>query len=187
MQCPRCSSQIPEQSRFCLECGASVSESDGTRRPAVDYNSLLQSYIPPELSKRILSSGKQIEGERRHVTILFADVTGFTAMSEKLDPEVVSTVLNDCFRGLISIILKYEGTIDKFIGDEIMAIFGAPLAHENDPERAVRCSLEMMSYIERFNTLSPVQLPVPLSLHIGLHSGMVIAGKIGRASCRERV
>ncbi|MCH8272422.1 MAG: adenylate/guanylate cyclase domain-containing protein, partial [Candidatus Marinimicrobia bacterium] len=69
--------------------------------------------------------------------------------------------------------------IDKFIGDEVMVIFGAPIAHENDPERAVRCSLEMMEYIERFNTISPVKLPSPLGIHIGLNSGLVIAGNVG--------
>jgi class 3 adenylate cyclase len=179
MLCPKCSSVVAESSKFCPNCGAPLGASQDTSASIADHSALLQNYIPPELAKKILSAGKQIESERRHVTILFADVSGFTAMSEKLDPEVVSTVLNDCFRGLISIILKYEGMIDKFIGDEIMAIFGAPLAHENDPERAVRCSLEMMSYIRRFNTLSPVQLPVPLNLHIGLHSGMVIAGNVG--------
>jgi len=145
----------------------------------VDGFALIRNYIPKELAERILAAGKQIESERRMVTVLFADVTGFTALSEKLDLEDVSAVLNDCFSGLISIILKYEGTIDKFIGDGIMAIFGAPLAHENDPERAVRCALEMMAEIENFNRQSNVNLPMPLGLHVGLHSGMVIAGNVG--------
>ena len=144
-----------------------------------DRRNLLQSYIPPELATRILSAGKQIESERRLVTILFADVTGFTSMSEKLDPEVVSTVLNDCFKGLVSIVYKYEGSIDKFIGDEVMAIFGAPIAHENDPERAIRCAKEMLDYVERYNALSPVALPESLGLHIGLNTGTVIAGNVG--------
>ncbi|MCH8929274.1 MAG: adenylate/guanylate cyclase domain-containing protein, partial [Candidatus Marinimicrobia bacterium] len=135
--------------------------------------------MPAELRKKILSAGKQLESERRLVTILFADISGFTALSEKLDPEIVSNILNDCFKGLTSIIHKYEGMIDKFIGDEVMVIFGAPISHENDPERAVRCSLEMMEYIERFNTISPVSLPSPLGIHIGLNSGLVIAGNVG--------
>ncbi len=178
MKCPRCSAELPDQSKFCFSCGSSVSGS-GAAQPSADHFELLQKYIPPELAKRILSAGKQIEGERRHVTILFADVSGFTAIAEKFDPEIVTTVLNDCFRGLISSIFKFEGTIDKFIGDEIMAIFGAPLAHENDPERAIRCALEMTSYIEQFNILSPIPLPVPLKLHIGLNSGTVISGNVG--------
>lgn len=179
MTCPNCSNKISDTSKFCPECGNPLTDSSDSSLVEKDRSNLLQNYIPPELAKRILSAGKQIESERRLVTILFADVTGFTAMSEKLDPEAVSTVLNDCFKGLISIIYKYEGVIDKFIGDEIMAIFGAPIAHENDPERAIRCAKEMLDYIGRFNSLSPVALPVPLGLHIGLNTGIVIAGNVG--------
>jgi class 3 adenylate cyclase len=179
MNCPQCSRQIPDTSKFCPECGHPLAAASTLPRQEKDRSDLLQNYIPPELAKRILSVGKQIESERRLVTILFADVSGFTAMSEKLDPEVVTTVLNDCFKGLISIVYKYEGVIDKFIGDEIMAIFGAPIAHENDAERGVRCAMEMQEYIARFNTLSPVALPVPLGMHIGLNTGIVVAGNVG--------
>jgi class 3 adenylate cyclase len=126
-------------------------QSSPAGRPSVDGFSLIRNYIPRDLARKILDAGKQIESERRLVTVLFADVTGFTALSERMDVEEVSVLLNDCFGGLISAILKYEGTIDKFIGDGIMAIFGAPLAHENDPERAIRCALDMIAEIERFN------------------------------------
>src|SRR5512135_1756030 len=179
MRCPVCSAEIPEQSRFCLSCGSIVAETSSGGRPTVDGFALIKNYIPPELAKRILSVGKRIESERRLVTVLFADVTGFTALAEKTDVEIVSTVLNDCFRDMISTIYKFEGTIDKFIGDGIMAIFGAPLAHENDPERAVRCALEMLNDIERFNVQTAIDLPSPLGLHVGLHSGWVVAGNVG--------
>jgi class 3 adenylate cyclase len=178
MNCPNCSAAISDTSKFCPECGHSLAEKASTVL-GQDRSDLLQTYIPAELAKRILSAGKQIESERRLVTILFADVSGFTAMSEKLDPEVVTSVLNDCFKGLIAIVYKYEGVIDKFIGDEVMAIFGAPIAHENDPERAVRCALEMQEYIRRFNALSPVALPEPLGLHLALNTGLVVAGNVG--------
>jgi len=187
MQCRSCFATIPDTSRFCPNCGTPVLEeappvlipSAPVGRPSVDGFALIRNYIPKELAERILAAGKQIESERRLVTVLFADVTGFTALSEKLDIEDVSAVLNDCFSGLVGTILKYEGTIDKFIGDGIMAIFGAPLAHENDPERAARCALEMMHEIERFNRETSINLPTPLGLHVGLHSGMVIAGNVG--------
>ena len=178
MRCSLCSAELPSTARFCLQCGAPVSAEEGGAKGADRY-ALLQDYIPPELARRILTAGKKIESERRHVTVLFADFTGFTRLSEQLELETVSTLLNDCLRGLISVVLKYEGTIDKFIGDGIMAIFGAPLAHENDPERAVRCALEMMADVERFNAASAVRLPEPLGLHAGLHSGWVIAGNVG--------
>ena len=149
MQCPSCATDVPENSRFCLHCGATLGPAPVSPRPSIDGFALIRNYIPRDLAERILTAGRQIESERRLVTVLFADVTGFTALSERLDPEDVSSVLNDCFSGLVSVVLHYEWTIDKFIGDGIMAIFGAPLAHENDPERAVRCSLDMMGDIER--------------------------------------
>lgn len=178
MNCRVCSAEVPEGSRYCLNCGASLSDSIAPR-PIVDGFALIKNYIPPELARKILNAGKQIESERRLVTVLFADVVGFTALSEKMDVELVSMILNDVFRGLISTILKYEGTIDKFIGDGIMAIFGAPLAHENDPERAARCALDLLADIERFNNQTAIELPERLGLHVGLHSGMVIAGNVG--------
>ncbi len=179
MNCPHCSAEVSSSAKFCPECGSPLSTTSPASPAEANHAALLQNYIPHELAKRILSAGKQIESERRLVTVVFADVSGFTAMSEKLDAEEVSTVLNDCFKGLISIVYKYEGVIDKFIGDEIMAIFGAPLTHENDPERALRCSMEMMEYMERFNQLSPVVLPEPLGLHISMNTGMVVAGNVG--------
>jgi class 3 adenylate cyclase len=178
MTCRVCTSEIPDGSRFCPNCGAAL-QTEAPARPSVDGFALIKNYIPLELARKIIDAGKQIESERRHVTVLFADVTGFTALSERMDVEVVSQILNDCFRGLIATILKYEGTIDKFIGDGIMAIFGAPLAHENDPERATRCALDMLADIERFNNSTAFQLPARLGLHVGLHSGMVIAGNVG--------
>ncbi|MFL6515407.1 MAG: ATP-binding protein [Chthoniobacterales bacterium] len=113
--------------------------------------------------------------ERKIVTIVFVDVSGFTALAEKLDPEEVRSVINSCFDALVPIVQRYEGTIDKFIGDEIMALFGAPIAHENDPERALRVALEMMAAITRFNE----RQETTLSLHIGVNTGPVVTGAIG--------
>lgn len=176
MQCPRCRQEIPQTSKFCPECGTSLSPDS---KQAENQSNILQAYIPKELAERMIHAGKVLESERRVVTILFADVTGFTAMSEKLDPEQVTTVLNECFRGLVDIVYRFEGFVDKFIGDEIMAIFGAPIAHENDPERAIRCAVEMHSFINRFNSLAPISLPQPLGIHIGVNTGMVVAGNVG--------
>jgi predicted ATPase/class 3 adenylate cyclase len=121
------------------------------------------------------------DDERKIVTVLFADVTGFTALAEKLDPEEVRALINDCFECLVPVVQKYGGTIDKFIGDEIMALFGAPLAHEDDPERALRTALEMMEAISGFNCAHETKL----GLHLGVNTGPVIAGKIGTESRRE--
>jgi len=120
-----------------------------------------------------------LKGERKQVTVMFADISGFTAMSEKLDPEDVRSMINACFARLGAVIDRYDGHIDKFIGDEIMALFGAPVAHENDPERALRAALDMMMALEQFNMEYAGQLPRPLALHFGLNSGLVITGGIG--------
>jgi class 3 adenylate cyclase len=123
--------------------------------------------------------------ERKQVTVMFADISGFTAMSEKLDPEEVRNLINTCFDHLGAVINHYEGHIDKFIGDEIMALFGAPIAHENDPERALRAALDMMTALENFNRQHAHQIPKPLALHFGINTGLVIAGVIGTQDRRD--
>ncbi|MBF0626476.1 MAG: AAA family ATPase, partial [Magnetococcales bacterium] len=120
-----------------------------------------------------------MESERKNVTVLFADISGFTAMSEKMDPEAVTEVMNGCLKMLADIVLRYEGHVDKFIGDCIMAIFGAPITHENDPELALRAALDMKKEMEEYNRRLPVKLEKALTLHTGINSGMVIAGGVG--------
>ena len=120
-----------------------------------------------------------LKGERKQVTVMFADISGFTAMSEKLDPEEVRSMINACFERLGAVIDQYGGHIDKFIGDEIMALFGAPVAHENDPERALRAALDMMAALAEFNVEHAARIPKPLALHFGINSGLAIAGGIG--------
>src|SRR5437016_7115891 len=121
------------------------------------------------------------QDERKIVTILFSDVSGFTALAEKKDPEEVRALMNACFESLVPIVEKYGGTIDKFIGDEIMALFGAPVAHEDDPERALRAGLEMMDAITAVNRKHGTEL----GIHIGINSGPVIAGQIGAENPRD--
>ena len=100
-------------------------------------------------------------------------------MSEKLDPEDVSNMMNDCLSKMAEIVTSYGGYVDKFIGDCIMALFGAPLAHENDAELAVRAALEMNQSIIDYNATLPIKLEKPLTLHTGLNSGLVVAGNVG--------
>ncbi|MFC1840241.1 adenylate/guanylate cyclase domain-containing protein [Thermodesulfobacteriota bacterium] len=174
MKCPKCQHENPEEMNFCGKCATPL-----TDNAPDDRFSLISDYTPPELKEKIIQAGRKIESERRFVTVLFADVSGFTSLSENLDPEIVTMVMNDLFNGLISIIIKYEGLIIDFFGDGILAVFGAPLAHENDPERAIRSALEMMPYVDRFNKVSPHKLPAPLGMHIGIHSGLVVVGNVG--------
>jgi class 3 adenylate cyclase/tetratricopeptide (TPR) repeat protein len=121
----------------------------------------------------IVQSGH--EGERKLVTVMFADISGFTALSEKLEPERVRALVNACFTWLVPVIEKYGGVVEQFIGDEVMAMFGAPLAHENDAERALRAALEMMDAIDAFNKKHQTSL----GMHIGINTGVVVAGGLG--------
>ena len=116
-----------------------------------------------------------VSHERKRVTIMFADISGFTALAEQHDPEVVRDLLNACFARLLPMIEKYEGTVEKFIGDAIVAIFGAPVTHEDDAHRALRAALEMMDALAVFNT----DQGTDLGMHIGVNTGLVVAGGIG--------
>lgn len=128
-----------------------------------------------------LAPAAALKGERKPVTILFADISGFTPLSERMDPESVRDLVNACFEHLVPVIEKYEGIVDKFIGDEIMALFGAPIAHENDPERALLTALEMRQALLTFNTMHLTDL----GLHFGINTGMVIAGEVGTRQRQE--
>ncbi len=130
-----------------------------------------------ELQTETLSVPKVVvmAGERKLATVMFADIAGFTALSEKLDPEQVRSIINACFDALVPIIEKYGGVVDKFIGDEIMALFGTPKTHENDAERALRAALEMMQALAMFNA----RYQIDLGMHLGINSGLVVAGGLG--------
>ena len=136
----------------------------------------------PEASLRNAAwTSASVPGERKLVTIMFADISGFTSLFEKMDPEWVRDLMNGCFNRLVPCIQRYDGTIDKFIGDEVMALFGAPLAHENDPERALRAALEMQLELARFNE----EHHTHLDLHFGINTGLVLAGGIGSSGLQS--
>ena len=119
--------------------------------------------------------GDRLAGERKLITVMFADISGYTALAETIDPERARDLLNDCFEHLVPMVEKYGGTIDKFVGDEIVALFGAPVAHENDAERACAAALEMMAALADFNQRKKADL----GLHFGINTGHVVAGDVG--------
>ncbi|MBI4499445.1 MAG: tetratricopeptide repeat protein [Chloroflexi bacterium] len=120
-----------------------------------------------------------VEDERRLVTVLFGDVSGFTAMSEKLDPEDMKTIMDNCLKGLADQVAKYDGTVDKFEGDLIMAIWGAPVAHEDDAERAVLAAWGMQEFLAKFSRDLERRRGFTLRMRIGVNTGEVIAGTVG--------
>ena len=119
------------------------------------------------------------DADRRHVTVLFADVSGFTSLSERLDPEEVRAFQNALFARLAEAVARYDGFVEKFVGDAVMAVFGAPVAHEDDPERALRAALDMIEGSAALSQQWAARLGQPVTLHIGVHSGPVVAGSLG--------
>ena len=117
-----------------------------------------------------------VDRERRYVTVLFLRVTGLDSLAGNLDPEITSGVTGECMKGFVSISEKFRGTTDRTLWNDLMVVFGAPIAYENSQERAIRCALELVEYAGQFNALHATGSPLRISLHLGIHSGLVIAG-----------
>ncbi|MAG36569.1 MAG: adenylate/guanylate cyclase domain-containing protein [Dehalococcoidia bacterium] len=199
-ECPSCGFDCPPDFAFCPKCGAQIeagAASPVSAKPALptleERLSTIQGQIPEGLSERLRAAAEAgaAEGERRPVTILFADISGFTALSETLDPELVATLVDRSLKVMAESIYRYEGTIDKYIGDCVMALFGAPIAHEDDPERAVRAALDMRDAVGTINRelvsaagSAATDDPI-LSVHIGINTGVVVAGAVGSDRQRE--
>ncbi len=168
--CTDCGHKVRTGAKFCDECGARLALTQADEMIPDLHSSMRQSS-----ARKILPNRKQMKGERKNVTILFSDISGFTQMSEKLDPEEVIDLINSCFNTLTEIIYRYEGTVDNYMGDCIIALFGAPVAHEDDPERAVKAAMEIMETLDELKKT----LSIPIDMHVGLNSGLVVAGSIG--------
>jgi class 3 adenylate cyclase len=142
---------------------------------------MLGRFFSTQVKEKILSTKENLRlgGERKKVTILFADLQGFTSMSEKIDHEIVVEILNSYFSVMTPIIFQYNGTLDKLMGDGMLAVFGAPLAHEDDPYQAVRTAIEMVKALQRFNNVNRQKDWPALNLTVGINSGEVVAGYIG--------
>jgi adenylate cyclase len=176
--CPYCNFENPKGFKFCGNCGANLLTAALLHGSDAETLRRLQGYIPNQLVEKILSVGKQIEGERRTVTVLFSDIVGFTTISEQLDPEQVYAIIDTCVAAFREAIYRHEGTLDKFMGDGVMALFGAPVAHEDDAARAARSALEMQASIKRISQEIEQRHGVSLQVRIGLNLGTVIVGDI---------
>ncbi|MBL7174383.1 MAG: AAA family ATPase [Desulfobacteraceae bacterium] len=174
--CRKCGSEVLADDSFCGDCGQDLGESKES--PLIDY-SKPQSYSPKHLKDKILTTRSSIEGERKLVTVFFADVANYTAMSEKLDPEEVHQIMDGCFKILMDEIHKYEGTINQFTGDGVMALFGAPVAHEDHAQRACHAALSVQRGMREYGEKIKTDTDVKFQMRIGLNSGHVIVGSIG--------
>src|SRR5688572_3224397 len=133
--CPSCGAVCPPDFRFCASCGVRLAAASA-QQPAPPFDE-----ATPEMVERARTTEGSAEADRRPVTVLFADLSGFTALSERLDPEDVRAFQSDLFQEMAAVVEHYEGFVEKFVGDAIMAVFGAPVAHEDDPERTLRAAL----------------------------------------------
>ena len=176
LACPKCDAFITPDSKFCDECGYDLSKP--AIAPPVHYSEP-NSYTPRFLADKILTTRSSIEGERKLVTVLFSDVANYTSFSEKLDPEEVHQIMNGCFKILMDEIHKYEGTINQFTGDGVMALFGAPVAHEDHAQRACYAALSIQKAIGEYEQKIEKDYGLDFKMRVGLNSGPVIVGAIG--------
>jgi class 3 adenylate cyclase len=160
--CPSCGVSAPPEAKFCMSCGASL-DAGGEAAPA-----------PPRPPAR-----EPLPEERRQVTVVFADLSGYTAVAESMDPEAVKSLVDGSLRRLGQEVDRYGGSVDKYIGDNVMAVFGAPVSHEDDAERAVRAALGMQDAMGEVNERLSASHGVTLALRVGVNTGEVVAGAMG--------
>src|SRR5262244_688884 len=193
--CPACQSPNPPTNKFCSECGqrlagaaaapaaASVPASAAPAPAAVATPGRFASpeaYTPRHLAEKILTSKGAIEGERKIVTVMFSDVSGFTAISEKLDPEDVHAIMDRVFEVVLNAVHHYEGTVNQFLGDGVMALFGAPIAHEDHAQRALSAALAIQEGLKPLAADVKRAHGIEFRMRIGLNTGPVVVGAIGR-------
>ncbi len=208
MKCPKCQTENPETRKFCSECGAKLllicSECGFENLPKDKFCgecgkdltlpsklvpkdlsfeeklAKIQRYLPKDLTQKILAQRDKIEGERKQVTVMFCDMEGFTSLTEKLGSEQMYSVMDEVYEILIHKIHDYEGTVNELTGDGIMALFGAPIALEDAPQRAIRSALGIHQEINKFSNRIKQEKGIPtFKMRIGIHTGPVIVGTLG--------
>ena len=164
MQCAQCRHENPPQAKFCLECGARFAAP--------------QSYTPRHLAEKILTSRSALEGERKLVTVLFADLKGSMELLAGRDPEEARKILDPVLERMMEAVHRYEGTVNQVMGDGIMALFGAPLAHEDHALRACYAALWMQETVKREADRLWLRAGIPVQIRVGINSGEVVVRSI---------
>ncbi len=200
MKCPRCEHENPSKAKFCLECGVHLAltcAQCGAELPAdakfclqcgrqVSAPSAVQSqfkspetYTPKHLTEKILTSKSALEGERKQVTVLFADLKGSMELLANRDPEEARKLLDPVLEHMMEAVHRYEGTVNQVMGDGIMALFGAPLAHEDHAVRACYAALTMQGSVKQFAEGVQRTEGIPIQIRVGMNSGEVVVRSIG--------
>ena len=184
LACPQCAAEILLSDKFCGDCGYKLSAPSEPPPKDLSFDEKLakiQKYLPKGLTEKILSQRDKIEGERKQVTVMFADMEGYTSLSERLGAEESYTIMDQVYEILIHKVHDYEGTVNEFTGDGIMALFGAPIALEDAPQRAIRSAYAIHREMSRFSDkMKQEKQNIPhLKMRIGIHTGPVIVGTLG--------
>lgn len=165
--CQKCGKTNRSDSKFCNECGHDL------RKPLAPTESLEHSHTSQTLSKTA-ETAPLPEGERRQATILFSDLSGYTVLNERFDPEEVEEIMSRIKDEAVRIVESYGGIVNQFVGDEVLALFGIPTAHEDDPVRAVRAALELHGRVGQISLEVERRIGTPLRMHTGINTGLVV-------------
>jgi predicted ATPase/class 3 adenylate cyclase len=182
--CSKCSHLNPPASKFCEECGSQLNLLPNQAPQELSFDekiAKIQKYLPKGVFEKILAQKDRIEGERKQVTVMFCDMEGFTQLSEKLGPENAYTIMDQVYEILIHKVHDYEGTVNEMTGDGLMALFGAPIALEDAPQRAIRSAYAIHREMAKFtdNIKKENQNIPPVKMRVGIHTGPVVVGALG--------
>ena len=180
MKCPKCQFDNREGAKFCGKCRAKLllvcSQCNFENPPDNIFCDECSQRLDEVAVKEKIAS--KAEGERKHVTVLFSDLSGYTAMSEKLDPEEVKEITSRIFGDISTIVDKYDGFIEKYVGDAVMALFGVPKAHEDDPIRAIKAAREIHQLVDTISPEVEKKIGQSISMHTGINTGLVVTGEV---------
>ncbi|HLF88426.1 MAG TPA: tetratricopeptide repeat protein [Anaerolineales bacterium] len=178
-KCSKCGFNNPIGMRFCGNCGSPLAKISATVPSPLTGTLPLRTLSGKDVKERLRQAGIDAAGQRRNVTVLFADISNYTKVTQSIEDEGVFELIKRYIRVLAEEVYHYEGVVDKFTGDGLMALFGAPIAYENNAERAVRAALDMQAGIAMMRTSIQDEYGIDLQMRIGLNSGSVIVGNVG--------
>jgi len=176
--CPNCGEANRRSAKFCRNCGQSISQAATSTAAPIAGIPASETYVPKHLAEKILASRHILEGERKQVTVLFADIRGSTKLIEGLDPEEAQKIIDPVLQVMMDAVHRYEGTVNQVLGDGVMALFGAPLAHEDHALRACYSALAMQEDMQRHRRKLGQSEESGLQIGIGMNSGEVVVRSI---------
>jgi class 3 adenylate cyclase len=192
VKCSNCGHENLPGSKFCNNCGQPLADGNqpsalsgpehpGAQSTPVHGRPSPDRYLPPEFAAKLdeARKGGAMAGERRVVTMLFCDVKGSTAAARQLDPEEWTEIINGAFEHMIKPVYQYEGTVARLMGDAILAFFGAPIAHEDDPQRAILAGLDIIEAVKPFRERVRDRYNLDFNVRVGINTGPVVVGEIG--------